>query len=111
MKFLKIWLILSSLLMSYFVNAEEITKKCKSNNECLFSIGEDFKFSISGIGSILPLLKNMTIGDKYSAINDVSSGCVSVYYSYDPEKIVGYFSSISGEIFSSIDYNGCGINK
>ena len=78
---------------------EQILKECSKPDECTFKIGNDFEFLVAGIGTILPLSQNLSKGNTYQAINDVTAGCVRVIKGGGDSATIGFFSTRTGNVF------------
>lgn len=82
---------------------DQIVKDCSNSDVCTFKVGDDFEFLVAGIGSILPLSQNLSKGNSYQAINDVTTGCVRVIKGSGDSNTIGFFSTRTGEIFPATE--------
>ncbi len=106
----KIILLVLCILVSLNGFAEEIEKECVTSNECIFKVGDNFKYSVAGIGSVLPLSRLISKIDErmYHAIDDVGNYCVRVLkkdLSNNGLITIGFFSTRSGNIYSGDEKN------
>jgi len=106
MKKIILFIIISFVSLNGYT--EQILKECSKPDECTFKVGNDFEFLVAGIGTILPLSQNLSKGNAYQAINDVTAGCVRVIKGGGDSATIGFFSTRTGDVFpASEDEKPC----
>ena len=107
---IKTILLVLCILVSFNASSEEIEKECVTANECIFKVGEHFKFSVVGIGSVLPLSTSIYEMDEkmYHADYDVANYCVRVLKKGLPNNgfvTIGFFSTRTGDVYTGDEKN------